>query len=101
MRPAAPVRITSGIERSCAASTTPHCRRLSQILDHPSRVSYVATALAAARPREGAGLARAGPIARVFLKGLRMRLSTKGRYAVMAMADLARQGDRAVCLAEI
>jgi len=31
-----------------------------------------------------------------------MRLSTKGRYAVMAMADLARQGaERAVCLAEI
>ena len=31
-----------------------------------------------------------------------MRLSTKGRYAVMAMADLARHGrDRAVCLAEI
>ena len=36
-----------------------------------------------------------------------MRLSTKGRYAVMAMADLARrqaalaQGDRAVTLAEI
>ena len=31
-----------------------------------------------------------------------MRLSTKGRYAVMAMADLARQGDdRAVSLAEI
>jgi Rrf2 family iron-sulfur cluster assembly transcriptional regulator len=36
-----------------------------------------------------------------------MRLSTKGRYAVMAMADLARregalgEGDRAVSLAEI
>jgi Rrf2 family iron-sulfur cluster assembly transcriptional regulator len=32
-----------------------------------------------------------------------MRLSTKGRYAVMAMADLARnEGDaRAVCLADI
>ena len=31
-----------------------------------------------------------------------MRLSTKGRYAVMAMADLARTGaDRAVSLAEI
>jgi Rrf2 family transcriptional regulator, iron-sulfur cluster assembly transcription factor len=32
-----------------------------------------------------------------------MRLSTKGRYAVMAMADLARQGgaERAVTLAEI
>lgn len=36
-----------------------------------------------------------------------MRLSTKGRYAVMAMADLARrqaalaEGDRAVTLAEI
>jgi Rrf2 family iron-sulfur cluster assembly transcriptional regulator len=31
-----------------------------------------------------------------------MRLSTKGRYAVMAMADLARHGrDRAVSLAEI
>lgn len=31
-----------------------------------------------------------------------MRLSTKGRYAVMAMADLARNGaDRAVSLAEI
>lgn len=30
-----------------------------------------------------------------------MRLSTKGRYAVMAMADLARQGERAVSLAEI
>ncbi len=36
-----------------------------------------------------------------------MRLSTKGRYAVMAMADLARRegdlgdGDRAVALAEI
>jgi Rrf2 family iron-sulfur cluster assembly transcriptional regulator len=31
-----------------------------------------------------------------------MRLSTKGRYAVMAMADLARRGgDRAVTLAEI
>jgi Rrf2 family iron-sulfur cluster assembly transcriptional regulator len=30
-----------------------------------------------------------------------MRLSTKGRYAVMAVADLARQGDRAVSLAEI
>ena len=31
-----------------------------------------------------------------------MRLSTKGRYAVMAMADLARrEGDRAVALAEI
>jgi Rrf2 family iron-sulfur cluster assembly transcriptional regulator len=32
-----------------------------------------------------------------------MRLSTKGRYAVMAMADLARKGgaDRAVTLAEI
>ena len=31
-----------------------------------------------------------------------MRLSTKGRYAVMAMVDLARQGgDRAVSLAEI
>ena len=35
-----------------------------------------------------------------------MRLSTKGRYAVMAMVDLARRaglddGDRSVCLAEI
>ncbi len=31
-----------------------------------------------------------------------MRLSTKGRYAVMAMADLARNGaDKAVSLAEI
>ena len=31
-----------------------------------------------------------------------MRLSTKGRYAVMAMADLARHGrERAVSLAEI
>lgn len=31
-----------------------------------------------------------------------MRLSTKGRYAVMAMADLAKSGsDRAVSLAEI
>jgi Rrf2 family iron-sulfur cluster assembly transcriptional regulator len=31
-----------------------------------------------------------------------MRLSTKGRYAVMAMADLARrQGERAVSLADI
>lgn len=36
-----------------------------------------------------------------------MRLSTKGRYAVMAMVDLAKQqavnedGDRAVSLAEI
>lgn len=31
-----------------------------------------------------------------------MRLGTKGRYAVMAMADLARHGrDHAVCLAEI
>ena len=31
-----------------------------------------------------------------------MRLTTKGRYAVMAMADLARNGaDRAVSLAEI
>ncbi len=31
-----------------------------------------------------------------------MRLSTRGRYAVMAMADLASQGgDRAVALAEI
>ena len=31
-----------------------------------------------------------------------MRLSTKGRYAVMAMADLARNGaERAVSLAEI
>ena len=30
-----------------------------------------------------------------------MRLSTKGRYAVMAVTDLARQGDRAVSLAEI
>ncbi|MGZ8364063.1 MAG: Rrf2 family transcriptional regulator, partial [Caulobacteraceae bacterium] len=31
-----------------------------------------------------------------------MRLSTKGRYAVMAMADLAQQGgDRAVTLADI
>lgn len=31
-----------------------------------------------------------------------MRLSTKGRYAVMAMADLARhERGRAVCLAEI
>ena len=31
-----------------------------------------------------------------------MRLSTKGRYAVMAMADLARHGDAlAVSLAEI
>jgi Rrf2 family iron-sulfur cluster assembly transcriptional regulator len=30
-----------------------------------------------------------------------MQLSTKGRYAVMAMADLARQGDRPVSLAEI
>ena len=32
-----------------------------------------------------------------------MRLSTKGRYAVMAMADLAKrgQGDRAVSLADI
>jgi Rrf2 family iron-sulfur cluster assembly transcriptional regulator len=32
-----------------------------------------------------------------------MRLSTKGRYAVMAMADLAKRGDgdRAVALAEI
>ena len=31
-----------------------------------------------------------------------MRLSTKGRYAVMAMADLARrEGERAVCLADI
>ena len=36
-----------------------------------------------------------------------MRLSTKGRYAVMAMADLARrqgvlgEGDRAVALSEI
>jgi Rrf2 family transcriptional regulator, iron-sulfur cluster assembly transcription factor len=31
-----------------------------------------------------------------------MRLGSKGRYAVMAMADLARHGDgEAVCLAEI
>lgn len=32
-----------------------------------------------------------------------MKLSTRGRYAVMAMADLARHGDegRAVCLADI
>jgi Rrf2 family iron-sulfur cluster assembly transcriptional regulator len=32
-----------------------------------------------------------------------MRLSTKGRYAVMAMTDLARHGldERAVCLSEI
>ena len=31
-----------------------------------------------------------------------MRLGTKGRYAVMAMADIARHGgERAVCLAEI
>ena len=32
-----------------------------------------------------------------------MHLSTKGRYAVMAMVDLARRGaaDRSVCLAEI
>ena len=35
-----------------------------------------------------------------------MRLSTKGRYAVMAMVDLARRGvavgeERSVCLAEI
>jgi Rrf2 family transcriptional regulator, iron-sulfur cluster assembly transcription factor len=31
-----------------------------------------------------------------------MRLSTKGRYAVMAMVDLAQHGDaRPVCLAEI
>ena len=31
-----------------------------------------------------------------------MRLSTKGRYAVMAMADLARrEGERAVALADI
>lgn len=31
-----------------------------------------------------------------------MRLGAKGRYAVMAMADLARHGgERAVCLAEI
>ncbi len=31
-----------------------------------------------------------------------MKLSTKGRYAVMAMVDLARHGrERAVCLAEI
>ena len=31
-----------------------------------------------------------------------MRLSTKGRYAVMAMADLARrQDERAVSLSEI
>ncbi|WP_158918206.1 Rrf2 family transcriptional regulator [Caulobacter sp. S45] len=31
-----------------------------------------------------------------------MRLGTKGRYAVMAMTDLARHGrERAVCLAEI
>ena len=31
-----------------------------------------------------------------------MRLGTKGRYAVMAMTDLARHGrDRPVCLAEI
>ena len=33
-----------------------------------------------------------------------MRLGTKGRYAVMAMADLARHGDteaRAVCLSDI
>ena len=31
-----------------------------------------------------------------------MRLSAKGRYAVMAMADLARHGgERAVCLADI
>ena len=31
-----------------------------------------------------------------------MRLSTKGRYAVMAMVDLARYGnDRPVCLADI
>jgi Rrf2 family iron-sulfur cluster assembly transcriptional regulator len=31
-----------------------------------------------------------------------MRLSTKGRYAVMAMADLAKNGSgRAVSLAEI
>ena len=31
-----------------------------------------------------------------------MRLSTKGRYAVMAMVDLARrQGERAVSLADI
>ena len=32
-----------------------------------------------------------------------MRLSTKGRYAVMAMTDLARHGlaDRAVCLSDI
>ncbi len=31
-----------------------------------------------------------------------MRLGTKGRYAVMAMADIARHGtDQAVCLADI
>ena len=31
-----------------------------------------------------------------------MRLSTKGRYAVMAMADLAKRGgERAVCLSDI
>src|SRR5690348_3826266 len=38
----------------------------------------------------------------IFAKDAPMRLSTKGRYAVMAMVDLARQdGGRAVCLAEI
>src|SRR6185437_16229523 len=39
-----------------------------------------------------------------FCEGLHaMRLSTKGRYAVMAMADLAKRGqdDRAVTLADI
>ena len=30
-----------------------------------------------------------------------MKLSTKGRYAMIAMTDLAGQGDRAVSLAEI
>jgi Rrf2 family iron-sulfur cluster assembly transcriptional regulator len=38
----------------------------------------------------------------IFAEDASMRLSTKGRYAVMAMVDLARQdGGRAVSLAEI
>jgi len=47
------------------------------------------------------GAAIAASFFRFF--GDAMRLSTKGRYAVMAMTDLARHGleDRAVCLSDI
>src|SRR5215471_10856820 len=49
------------------------------------------------------GVRKSKPKARLRRRRMSMRLSTKGRYAVMAMADLAAHegGERPVSLAEI